>query len=155
DTGQVQLHYQPKVRFDGTVAGLEALLRWEHPERGRVPPDEFISIAETSGLMPRLTEYVLDVALRQVAQWRAEGLTVPVAVNVSPRDVFAPGFAGTVAARLARHGVPPAALQLEITERVMLQDPGQAADALAGLISHGVRMSLDDFGTGYSSLVHL
>ena len=155
DTGQVQLHYQPKVRFDGTVAGLEALLRWEHPERGRVPPDEFISIAETSGLMPRLTEYVLDVALRQVAQWRAEGLTVPVAVNVSPRDVFTPGFAGTVAARLARHGVPPAALQLEITERVMLQDPGQAADALAGLISHGVRMSLDDFGTGYSSLVHL
>ncbi|RKN09268.1 putative bifunctional diguanylate cyclase/phosphodiesterase [Streptomyces radicis] len=155
DTGQVALHYQPKVRFDGVVAGLEALLRWDHPDRGRVPPDEFIAIAETSGLMPRLTEYVLECALGQVARWRADGLTVPVAVNVSPRDVHTPGFAGAVAARLARHGVPPGSLQLEITEHAMLEDPQQAADTLAGLTGHGVRMSLDDFGTGYSSLVHL
>jgi EAL domain-containing protein (putative c-di-GMP-specific phosphodiesterase class I) len=76
-------------------------------------------------------------------------------VNVSPRDVFTPGFAGAVAARLARHGVPAGSLQLEITEHVMLEDPQQAADTLAGLTGHGVRMSLDDFGTGYSSLVHL
>jgi predicted signal transduction protein with EAL and GGDEF domain len=155
EAGEVELHYQPKVRFDGAVAGLEALVRWQHPDRGRVPPDEFITIAETSGLMPQLTEYVLERALGQVARWREVGLTVPVAVNVSPRDVFTPGFAGAVAARLARHGVPAGSLQLEITEHVMLEDPQQAADTLAGLTGHGVRMSLDDFGTGYSSLVHL
>ncbi|KOG52268.1 phosphodiesterase [Streptomyces griseoflavus] len=155
DAGDVELHYQPKVGFDGHVAGLEALVRWVHPERGRVPPDEFIAIAESSGLMPRLTEYVLETALAQVARWRASGLEVPVAVNVSPRDVHTPGFAGAVAARLARHQVPPGSLQLEITEHVLLEDPQRAADTLAGLTGHGVKMSLDDFGTGYSSLVHL
>ncbi|MDT0573812.1 bifunctional diguanylate cyclase/phosphodiesterase [Streptomyces sp. DSM 3412] len=155
DAQEVELHYQPKVRFDGQVAGLEALVRWVHPERGKVPPDEFIAIAESSGLMPHLTEYVLETALGQVARWRAQGLHVPVAVNVSPRDVHTPGFAGAVAARLARHGVPAGALQLEITEHVLLEDPQRAADTLAGLTGHGVKMSLDDFGTGYSSLVHL
>ncbi|MGY1578653.1 putative bifunctional diguanylate cyclase/phosphodiesterase [Streptomyces sp. MN13] len=155
DAHEVQLHYQPKVRFDGQVAGLEALVRWVHPERGKVPPDEFIAIAESSGLMPVLTEYVLETALGQVARWRSQGLYVPVAVNVSPRDVHTPGFAGSVAARLARHGVPAGALQLEITEHVLLEDPQRAADTLAGLTGHGVKMSLDDFGTGYSSLVHL
>ncbi|QCX79298.1 Phytochrome-like protein cph2 [Streptomyces sp. YIM 121038] len=155
DAGDVELHYQPKVRFDGEVAGLEALVRWVHPERGKVPPDEFIAIAESSGLMPHLTEYVLESALAQVARWRSQGLNVPVAVNVSPRDVHTPGFAGAVAARLARHGVPAGALQLEITEHVLLEDPQRAADTLAGLTGHGVKMSLDDFGTGYSSLVHL
>ncbi|MEU8568749.1 bifunctional diguanylate cyclase/phosphodiesterase [Streptomyces pathocidini] len=155
EAGDVELHYQPKVGFDGKVAGLEALVRWVHPERGRVSPDEFIAIAESSGLMPQLTEYVLETALCQVAKWRASGLEVPVAVNVSPRDVHSPGFAGAVAARLARHGVPPGALQLEITEHVLLEDPQRAADTLAGLTGHGVKMSLDDFGTGYSSLVHL
>ncbi|MCO4698489.1 bifunctional diguanylate cyclase/phosphodiesterase [Streptomyces sp. RO-S4] len=155
DAHEVELHYQPKVRFDGQVSGLEALVRWVHPERGRVPPDEFIAIAESSGLMPQLTEYVLETALGQVARWRAQGLFVPVAVNVSPRDVHSPGFAGSVAARLARHGVPAGALQLEITEHVLLEDPTRAADTLNALTGHGVKMSLDDFGTGYSSLVHL
>ncbi|QKW09343.1 bifunctional diguanylate cyclase/phosphodiesterase [Streptomyces sp. NA04227] len=155
DAREVDLHYQPKVRFDGQVAGLEALVRWVHPERGSVPPDEFIAIAESSGLMPHLTEYVLETALAQVAAWRKQGLFVPVAVNVSPRDVHTPGFAGSVAARLARHGVPAGALQLEITEHVLLEDPQRAADTLAALTGHGVKMSLDDFGTGYSSLVHL
>ncbi|WP_434596930.1 putative bifunctional diguanylate cyclase/phosphodiesterase [Streptomyces sp. A5-4] len=155
DAREVELHYQPKVQFDGQVVGLEALVRWVHPERGRVSPDEFIAIAESSGLMPHLTEYVLDTALAQVARWRAQGLMVPVAVNVSPRDVHTPGFAGSVAARLARHGVPAGSLQLEITEHVLLEDPQRAADTLAALTGHGVKMSLDDFGTGYSSLVHL
>jgi diguanylate cyclase (GGDEF)-like protein len=155
DAHEVELHYQPKVRFDGQVAGLEALVRWVHPERGKVPPDEFIAIAESSGLMPHLTEYVLETALGQVAEWRAQDLFVPVAVNVSPRDVHTPGFAGSVAARLARHGVPAGALQLEITEHVLLEDPQRAADTLHALTGHGVKMSLDDFGTGYSSLVHL
>lgn len=130
-------------------------MRWVHPERGKVPPDEFIAIAESSGLMPHLTEYVLETALGQVARWREQQLFVPVAVNVSPRDVHTPGFAGSVAARLARHGVPAGSLQLEITEHVLLEDPQRAADTLNALTGHGVKMSLDDFGTGYSSLVHL
>lgn len=155
EAGEIELHYQPKVGFDGRVEGLEALVRWVHPERGRVSPEVFVTLAETSGLMPQLTEYVLETALAQVALWRGAGLEVPVAVNVSPRDVHTPGFAGAVAARLARHGVPPGSLQLEITEHVLLEDPQRAADTLAGLTGHGVRMSLDDFGTGYSSLVHL
>ncbi|GAB2614166.1 cyclic Di-GMP phosphodiesterase RmdB [Streptomyces capparidis] len=155
ESNEIALHYQPKVSFDGKVSGLEALVRWVHPERGRVNPEEFVTLAETSGLMPQLTEYVLESALGQVARWRADGFDVPVAVNVSPRDVHSPGFAGSVAARLARHGVPASSLQLEITEHVLLEDPQRAADTLAGLTGHGVRMSLDDFGTGYSSLVHL
>lgn len=107
ETGEVQLHYQPKVAFDGRVVGLEALLRWERPGRGRVSPDEFVGLAESSGLMPRLTDYVLEAAIGQLAAWRAHDLQVQVAVNVSPRDVLSPGFAQRVAEHLGRHQVPP------------------------------------------------
>ncbi|MGF1432088.1 putative bifunctional diguanylate cyclase/phosphodiesterase, partial [Kitasatospora sp. LaBMicrA B282] len=155
ETGEVQLHYQPKVAFDGRVVGLEALLRWERPGRGRISPDEFVGLAESSGLMPRLTDYVLEAAIGQLAAWRAQGLQVQVAVNVSPRDVLNPGFAQRVAGHLSRHQVPAHALQLEITERLLLDDSRRAADTLAELRRHGVGMSLDDFGTGHSSLVRL
>ncbi|PYC78379.1 GGDEF-domain containing protein [Streptomyces tateyamensis] len=155
ETGEVQLHYQPKVAFDGRVVGLEALLRWERPGRGRVSPDEFVGLAESSGLMPRLTDYVLEAAIGQLADWRSQGLQVQVAVNVSPRDVLNPGFARRVAGHLERHQVPAHALQLEITERLLLDDSRLAADTLAELRGHGVGMSLDDFGTGHSSLVRL
>jgi len=155
EMSEVQLHYQPKVAFDGRVVGLEALLRWERPGQGKVPPDDFISLAESSGLMPRLTDYVLECAVGQLALWRAQGLMVPVAVNVSPRDVLSPGFATRVAGHLSRHQVPADALQLEITERLLLDDSRRAADTLAELRRYGVRMSLDDFGTGHSSLVRL
>ena len=155
ETGEVQLHYQPKVAFDGRVVGLEALLRWERPGQGRVSPDEFVGLAESSGLMPRLTDYVLEAAVGQLALWRAQGLQVQVAVNVSPRDVLNPGFAQRVAGHLVRHGVPAHALQLEITERLLLDDSRRAADTLAELRAYGVGMSLDDFGTGHSSLVRL
>ncbi|MDH6145385.1 bifunctional diguanylate cyclase/phosphodiesterase [Kitasatospora acidiphila] len=155
ETGEVQLHYQPKVAFDGRVVGLEALLRWERPGRGRVSPDEFVGLAESSGLMPRLTDYVLEAAIGQLAAWRAHDLQVQVAVNVSPRDVLSPGFAQRVAEHLGRHQVPAHALQLEITERLLLDDSRLAADTLAQLRRQGVGMSLDDFGTGHSSLVRL
>ncbi|WP_229758830.1 putative bifunctional diguanylate cyclase/phosphodiesterase [Peterkaempfera bronchialis] len=155
EAGEVELHYQPKVAFDGRVVGLEALLRWDRPGRGRISPEEFVGLAESSGLMPRLTDYVLDAAVRQLAEWRSQGLEVQVAVNVSPRDVLTPGFAAGVADRLARHAVPPQALQLEITERLLLDDSRRAADTLDELRRHGVGMSLDDFGTGHSSLVRL
>ncbi|CAN3982883.1 putative phosphodiesterase [Kitasatospora purpeofusca] len=155
ETGEVQLHYQPKVAFDGRVVGLEALLRWERPGQGRVSPDEFVGLAESSGLMPRLTDYVLEAAVGQLASWREQGLQVQVAVNVSPRDVLNPGFAQRVAGHLVRHQVPAHALQLEITERLLLDDSRRAADTLAELRGYGVGMSLDDFGTGHSSLVRL
>ena len=155
EAGEVQLHYQPKVAFDGRVVGLEALLRWERPGQGRVSPDEFVGLAESSGLMPRLTDYVLEAAVGQLAIWREHGLQVQVAVNVSPRDVLNPGFAQRVAGHLVRHGVPAHALQLEITERLLLDDSRRAAETLAELRDYGVGMSLDDFGTGYSSLVRL
>jgi diguanylate cyclase (GGDEF)-like protein len=155
DNGDVRIHYQPKVAFDGHVVGLEALVRWEREGRGPVSPEEFVGLAESTGLMPQLTDYVLDAAVAQLARWRAEGMTVQVAVNVSPRDVLRAGFAASVADRLARHGVPAAALQLEITERLLLEDGQLAAATLEELRRHGVGMSLDDFGTGYSSLVRL
>ncbi|GJF33228.1 hypothetical protein KNE206_59280 [Kitasatospora sp. NE20-6] len=155
ETGEVQLHYQPKVAFDGRVVGLEALLRWDRPGQGRVPPDEFIGLAESSGLMPRLTDYVLEAAVGQLAAWRDQGLQVPVAVNVSPRDVLNPGFAARVAGHLTRHQVPAHALQLEITERLLLDDSRRAAETLAELRRYGVGMSLDDFGTGHSSMARL
>ena len=155
DTGQVRIHYQPKVAFDGHVVGLEALVRWDRDGHGPVSPEEFVGLAESSGLMPRLTDYVLEAAVTQLAVWRAEGMTVQVAVNVSPRDVLRSGFARGIADRLARHGVPPGALQLEITERLLLEDGQLAADTLEELRDRGVGMSLDDFGTGYSSLVRL
>ncbi|MGA4542761.1 putative bifunctional diguanylate cyclase/phosphodiesterase [Uniformispora flossi] len=156
DMHQVELHYQPKVSFTtGRVDGCEALVRWCHPERGYISPEEFVHLAEETGLMPRLTRYVVDEALAQVAIWHRAGIDVPVAVNVSARDIHAPAFADTVAAGLLRHGVPPGALHLEITERVLLEEPQRAADSLDSLRKLGVRLSLDDFGTGYSSFVHL
>ena len=156
DNHEVELHYQPKIALaDGRVDGCEALVRWRHPTRGQVSPEEFVLLAEQTGLMPRLTRYVVDVALDQVARWQQEGIDVPVAVNISARDIHVPSFAATVAAGLREHRVSAAALQLEITERVLLEEPQRAAESLDALRALGVRLSLDDFGTGYSSLVHL
>ena len=120
DDGELDLHYQPKVTIGDVghatahVVGVEALLRWNHPTRGFIPPDEFIPLAETSGLMHRLTEFVIDTALAQVAQWRAEGLAVAVAVNVSARDLHGSELARTVSEALARHRVPAPLLKLEL-----------------------------------------
>ena len=156
DAGEVQLHYQPKVSFaTGQVVGFEGLVRWDHVTRGSVNPEEFVKLAEQTGLMPKLTSYVVDQALTQVAKWWRAGLAAPVAVNVSMRDIHSPGFVQSIQSGLLKHGVPPAALQLEITERVLLEDPQRAAATLGGLDALGVRLSLDDFGTGYSSLVLL
>lgn len=155
DAHQVEVHYQPEVGFDGKVIALEALARWIHPQRGAVPPNEFVGIAESSGLMHHLTQYVLEAALGQVARWRAQGLRVTVSVNVSPHDIQTPAFVDSVLDLLARHSMPGGALQLEVTEGALDQDPQQAAEALDRLTRHGVKMSLDGFGTGYSSLVHL
>lgn len=155
DNRDVGLHYQPKVAFTGGVVGFEALVRWNHPTRGAVSPEDFVGLAEQTGLMPRLTAYVIDVALRQASTWWREGLAVPVAVNMSVRDIHAPGFVARVQQGLLRYGVPPTALVLEITERVLLEDPDRAQAVFSSLDSLGVRLSVDDFGTGYSSLLLL
>jgi EAL domain-containing protein (putative c-di-GMP-specific phosphodiesterase class I) len=154
--GQLELHYQPKVALaTGAVVGVEALVRWRHPSRGLVFPDEFVPLAEHSGLMHRLTAHVVDAALEQAATWWSVGLEIPVAVNVSARDLHASTLAETVDRGLARHGLPASAIRLELTERVLMSDPERVSDTLAALERLGVRLSLDDFGTGYSSLVLL
>jgi len=153
ESGGIELHYQPKARLrDQSVTGVEALVRWNHPTRGLVPPDEFIPVAEQSGLMHRLTDLVLDQALEQVGRWRAQGMTVPVAVNVSLRDLLDETLPSRLARQLERHGLEPELLTLEITERVLTADTDRPRLTLQALRDLGVRLSLDDFGTGWSSL---
>jgi diguanylate cyclase (GGDEF)-like protein len=154
--GQLELHYQPKADLaGGRVIGLEALLRWQHPERGVVAPDEFIPLAEQTGLMRELTAFVVDAAVRQVAEWRVRGLGQPVAVNISVRDLHDCRFSQHLRSRCEFWRVDPSDLQLEITEGVLLHDPERAIEVLHELAGMGVALSLDDFGTGYSSLGHL
>ena len=156
ENGELELHYQPKADLrTGDVVGVEALLRWRHPERGMVPPDEFIPLAEQTGLMRAITQFVVDTALRQLAEWWGQGLRVQAAVNVCARDLYDREFADFLRQRLAEHNVPPRALMVEVTEGVLMADPGRAATTLVSLADVGVGVSLDDFGTGYSSLVHL
>ena len=150
---ELELHYQPKAHLaDGSVAGVEALVRWRHPVRGLVPPDEFIPVAEQSGLMHRLTDAVLEMALRQVGEWSELGLDVPMAVNVSFRDLLDDQFADRLARRLGEQALEPGLITLEITERVLTSDMERALRTLDALRRLGVRLSLDDFGTGWSSL---
>jgi EAL domain-containing protein (putative c-di-GMP-specific phosphodiesterase class I) len=134
---------------------MEALVRWRHPRLGMVLPGEFLPAAEQSTLMRALTEFVLDAALTQAAQWQRDGLAVPVCLNLAGRDLLDSGLADLVSRGLARHGLEPGDLMLEINERVLAGEPAQAVatvDALAGL---GVPISLDDFGTASSSLIGL
>ena len=150
------VHVQPKARLDdGTVTAVEALVRWSSPTLGNVPPDEFIPVAERSGLIGGLTAFVLDRSLAAVAQWRREGLELGIAVNLSTRSLLDPDLCATVCAALNRHGVPARLLTLEITESSVMTDISGAVALLEQLRALGVRLSLDDFGTGYSSLSYL
>ncbi len=153
--GELVLHYQPKCDLAGTVLGVEALVRWQHPVRGLVPPMEFIPVAERTGLVHPLTEQVLDMALVQARSWADQGRPLPVAVNISTRSLLQPGFAEQVLAALGTHGVPAERLGLEITETTIMEDPETALEVLGRLAAAGVRLSIDDFGTGYSSLAYL
>jgi diguanylate cyclase (GGDEF)-like protein len=156
DQRQLVLHYQPK--FDlltGAVRGVEALVRWEHPERGLLAPDTFIPTAERTGLINPLTDYVLDMALGKAAYWLEQGHSVPMAVNISARSLLDPAFPDRVLAALAARRMPAASLILEITETSIMEDPEHALAALQRLHDAGVYLSIDDFGTGYSSLAYL
>jgi len=153
--GELEVHYQPQAELVfGRVTGVEALVRWRHPGRGLVPPDEFVPLAESSGLIETLTRHVLDVAVGQVAAWRAKGLSLKVAVNVSVRDLSGTALVSSVRAALERHGVPSHCLLLEVTEGSLFAESHRAATTLRLLDELGVALALDDFGTGWSSLGH-
>jgi diguanylate cyclase (GGDEF)-like protein len=153
---RLALHYQPKLDLRrGTVAGVEALVRWPHPERGLIPPGEFIPLAEQTGVIGALTRFVLDEALRQVAEWRGRGIDLPVAVNVSATNLLDEGWTELVLATIARHDLAPRDLVIEITEGVLMVDPERSREVVTRLARAGVRVSVDDFGTGYSSLASL
>ena len=154
--GHLSLQYQPKVTLDGRqLEGVEALVRWRHPQRGVIGPDRFIPVAEQIGLMGPLTEYVLREALRQCRRWLDEGLDLGVAVNVSPRSLREPEFAARLRELLRAAAVPATRLTLEITEDAIMDDPEHAIEMLWQLRRLGVRVSVDDFGTGHSSLAYL
>ena len=156
DGGELVLHYQPKLSLPtGRIDGAEALVRWQHPERGLLFPDAFIELAESAGLMAALTSRVLDSALAQRRAWADGGRELVVAVNVSPSNLVDEGFPDEVAGLLARHGVPACALVLEVTESLLMADRERAVRVLAGLREAGVGVSIDDYGTGYSSLAYL
>ena len=156
DSGAIVAHFQPQViPTTGAAVGAEALVRWEHPERGLVPPAAFLDIAATSGLMGALTERVLDLALTRAAAWDAEGLPAGISVNIAAANLFDRDFAANVAEALARSGLPATALTLEITEDIVMADFEQAMEDLGRLRALGVRLALDDFGTGRSSLEKL
>ncbi|MEA2434372.1 MAG: hypothetical protein QOG54_1829 [Actinomycetota bacterium] len=156
DDEEFILHYQPKVDLKtGQAIVVEALVRWDHPMRGVLPPAEFIPIAEHTGLIEPLTMYVLDKSLRQVAAWRDQGIDLTVAVNMSPRNLLDLHFPDHVERLLRKWRLPPGCLQLEITESTLVHDPIRAMSILARLSQMRVDMAIDDFGTGYSSLGHL
>ncbi len=150
------LHFQPKVALDtGDVVGVEALVRWQHPTRGLLPPDEFVPLAARTGAVADLTRWVLDSALAQQCSWSAQGIDLPVAVNLAAANIVDVTLPDAIAALLARHGVAGDRLECEISEHTVMSDPERAIDVLERLRDLGVRLSLDDFGTGHSSLAYL
>jgi predicted signal transduction protein with EAL and GGDEF domain len=154
--GELVLVYQPKTDLTGTeVPGVEALVRWDHPVRGIVQPDEFIAVAEQTGLIGPLTDWVLRTALGQCREWLDEGLDLGVAVNISPRTLHDRTFAARLADLLTAARIPAAKLTLEITEGALMGDPERAIDMLWDLRRAGVRLSVDDLGVGHSSLAYL
>jgi EAL domain-containing protein (putative c-di-GMP-specific phosphodiesterase class I) len=154
---EFELHYQPQVDTDGHVVGAEALLRWPHPERGFVPPDEFIPLAEEDGLIVELGRWVLETACGDLARWALDPKMnkLKIAVNVSLRQLIDSNFVKLVLDVLAESGADPHRLKLEITESCVMENVNDTIAKMTALQAHGVGFSLDDFGTGYASLSHL
>jgi diguanylate cyclase (GGDEF)-like protein/PAS domain S-box-containing protein len=156
DHGELQLYYQPQVEMSGELAGLEALLVWDHPKLGIIPPAQFIPIAEESGMIVPIGAWVLSEACRQNSAWQHTGRrVVKVAVNVSPMQFARTDFVETVAEALTRSGLDPSLLELELTESVVMRDVEDSTRQMERLRALGVSISIDDFGTGYSSLSYL
>src|SRR5215210_5749213 len=153
---ELVLHYQPKVSLEGgEVTGVEALVRWRHPEHGLLQPDQFVPLAERTGTIAHLTRWVLDAALGQCAEWRAQHPGLTVAVNLAAANVLDVGLPAMVEELLDAHDLPGNALECEVSEHTVMSDPQRVAEVLAGLRALGVRLSLDDFGTGQASLAYL
>jgi EAL domain-containing protein (putative c-di-GMP-specific phosphodiesterase class I) len=156
ERGHLSVAFQPQVALgDGRVSGAEALARWKHPERGFIPPSDFITLAENTGLISQITDLVLEETLSANAAWTLQGLTCPVSVNLSARQLADLGLPERVSAALRRHGVAAGQLTVEVTESSILGDPRRAGQILYELRQEGVRIAVDDFGTGYSSLAYL
>ena len=156
ETNELILHYQPKIDLNTEqLTGMEALVRWEHPRHGLLFPDDFIPLAEQSGLITPLTLKVLAMALGQCAEWRRSGLNLTVAVNISALNLQDPDLPDHVAGLLRDTGAQPEWLELEVTETALMTDPVRAIDAVTRLGALGVHIAIDDFGTGYSSLAYL
>jgi diguanylate cyclase (GGDEF)-like protein len=157
DKRQFVLHYQPRVdTHTGALLSMEALLRWEHPQLGMIRPDEFIPLAESSGLIVPIGAIVIDLACAQLAAWRAQGSDpVPVSINVSPKQFLRGGVQVELADALRRHGVAARLLEVEITESAMMGDQDEILAELAAIRALGIKLHVDDFGTGYSSLSQL
>ena len=156
DEGELVLYYQPQIDLKtGAMTSVEALVRWMHPKRGLVGPDEFIPLAERTGLIKRLTRSVLTEAIRQARAWELAGLRVPIAVNLSMRNIHDPQLPQTIAQLLQRWDARPELLRLEMTETVLAADPQRALQTMDSLRAMGVHIALDDFGIGYSSLAYL
>jgi diguanylate cyclase (GGDEF)-like protein/PAS domain S-box-containing protein len=156
EQGQLVLHYQPKVDAQtSALLGAEALVRWQHPEHGMIRPDEFIPLAEHTGLITPLTTFVLGAALQQCRAWLQAGNEIPVAVNISTHRLLDLNFPTEVSNQLARCQVPARLLTLEITESAIMADPERALQVVQQLHDLGIRLSIDDFGTGYSSMAYL
>ncbi|MBI5613037.1 MAG: EAL domain-containing protein [Gammaproteobacteria bacterium] len=156
EEGRLLLHYQPKIELgSGIVSGVEALVRWEHPERGLVTPDEFIPLAEQSGMINTLTERVLDAGLRQQHEWARAGIKLMLAVNLSARNLQDLQLPDKIAKLLRTWQIRPEWLELEITESAIMADPTRALKILTSLHAMGIHLSIDDYGTGYSSLAYL
>lgn len=153
---QFHLVYQPQINLDsGRVIGAEALIRWEHPERGLVPPDDFIPLAELNGRIVDIGAWVLDEACQQAAQWAADGMPLRIAINLSAVQLRQDDIVARVLDTLERHQIPPGRLELEVTETSVMTNLEDAIDKLKQLKREGIQIAVDDFGTGYSSLTYL
>jgi predicted signal transduction protein with EAL and GGDEF domain len=153
---QFILYYQPKINFDtGQVCGAEALIRWRHPELGMIPPDEFISIAEKSGLIRQVSEWVINQALQDCSRWRSKGHDVGVSVNISAINLNDKDLSKNIQASLVKWSVHPGYLILELTESSIMSNPTYALTVLKNLNAMGIGLSIDDFGTGHSSLAYI
>jgi diguanylate cyclase (GGDEF)-like protein/PAS domain S-box-containing protein len=153
---QLLLHYQPKIDLQRQcIVGCEALVRWQHPTLGLVPPGQFIPLAEMSDLIGPLTEWVVEEALKALRRWASQGLQLQMSANLSTRNLLDPQCTERLAEKLQRHPIPPDSLELEITESALMGNPELALEQAAKLAALGIRLSVDDFGTGYSSLAYL
>jgi EAL domain-containing protein (putative c-di-GMP-specific phosphodiesterase class I)/GGDEF domain-containing protein len=152
---ELSLHYQPKLSTTtGKIVGAEALMRWSHPDHGMIPPDKFIPVAEQSGLMPKLTWWCLNTALRERIKWGGNRGELSVAINVSALDLEDEGFVKSITSALGIWNTKPELLTLEVTEGALMQNIALSAKVLKLIRSQGIRISIDDFGTGYSSLAY-